>query len=146
MKIKSLILCFIFVLMAKPVFSKDIKSIEIFELSLTNCFNSMPTNNACLSELIKNHLPDGNDGIKPIADQVEIFFIKWLDQETVENVYKTDQRDIGAFISYRNYIIEDSSASVILLEMTYRRVLGLWYVMSFNINSTQKEIREVLNY
>jgi len=88
-------------------------------------------------------LPDGNEAIRPIADQVEMFFIKWLDTEVVENVYKTQHRDIGEFVSYRNYIIEDSSASVVLLEMTYRRILGKWHVMSFNINSTLKEIREI---
>jgi len=146
MKIKSIILCLFFLLMAKPAFSKEINSIEIFELSLYNCFKGMPTNNACLSELIKDYLPDGNEAIRPIADQVEMFFIKWLDTEVVENVYKTQHRDIGEFVSYRNYIIEDSSASVVLLEMTYRRILGKWHVMSFNINSTLKEIREILNY
>ncbi len=146
MKIKYAILFISLFLFSKVGFSKEIKSVEIFELSLINCFKSMPSNSACLAELIKDHLPEGNDTIKPIADQVEVFFLKWLDKESVENIYKTGRRDIGEFISYRNYIIEDSSASVILLEMTYRKVLGKWFVMNFNINSTQENIREILNY
>ncbi len=146
MKIKYVILFISLFLFSKIAFSKEIKSVEIFELSLINCFKSMPSNSTCLAGLIKDHLPDGNDSIKPVADQVEMFFIKWLDKESVENFYKTGHRDIGEFISYRNYIIEDSSASVILLEMTYRQVLGKWFVMNFNINSTQEKIRKILNY
>lgn len=96
--------------------------------------------------MIKKHLPEGNEAIMPVADQVEEIFFKWLATEKVANIYPVSRKEIGEFVILQAYIVEDTSASVLLFEMTYRKALGKWYVLNFNINSKQESIKSKLGY
>jgi len=126
--------------------SKELSSLKSHEAKLVKCLESTGRNSKCVASLIKDYLPDGNSSLFPVADKVEEVFIQWLDGESVANVYKTEDRNIGNFIIYRNYIVEDSAAGILLFEITYRKVLGRWYVLNFNINSKPAYISDKLKY
>jgi hypothetical protein len=134
-----------------PLFSLNshadpINSINEFERKIEGCLTNFSSKNKCIGEHIKKHLPPGNESIMPVADQVVEIFVKWLGTDKVENVYPVQRKKIGEFIINQDYIVEDSSASIMLFEITYRKVLGKWYVFNFNINSKQEYIRDRIGF
>lgn len=124
--------------------AEEIASLESYEKKLEDCLGSFSEKNRCLATMIKNHLPKGNESVKNLADKAEDVFIQWLASESVENVYPIERKTAGDFKLYQNYIIEDNSAATILFEITYRRVLGKWYVISFNVSSKKEAVAKAV--
>jgi len=146
MKLIFILICTLSLIVTTNVYSKEIKSLSQFENNLVKCLSSFSSKNLCVATIIKDHLPAGNDSVKPVADQVEKIFVQWLAKERVENVYPVQRKELGEFMILQNYIIEDSTASTLLFEITYRKVLGSWHVLKFNINSKSEYISRKLGY
>ncbi|MGX5203482.1 hypothetical protein [Aliikangiella sp. IMCC44632] len=146
MKIIKMLLGLSCLTLSFNVASKEIESLPKFEAEITSCLQAFSASNQCLAELVKHHLPAGNEAIKPVADQVEQIFVQWLSKEKVANVYPIERKELGDFMVLRNYIVEDTTASVLLFEITYRKALGSWYVLKFNINSKPEYISRKLGY
>lgn len=146
MKSIFVLICTLSLTVGTNAYSTEIKSIPQFEKELTKCLSSFSAKNLCVATLIKNHLPAGNDSVKPVADQVEKIFVQWLSKERVANVYPVQRKEIGEFMLLQDYIIEDSTASTLLFEITYRKALGSWYVLKFNLNTKNEYISKKLGY
>lgn len=129
---------------AAPPRAQPIESVDAFEASMTRCLATDPAPASCFDATVAGHFPPGNDKVEELLPQISDLFAKWLGKDRVFAVHPIKVSKAGNFAQRRVYLVEDSAGNIMMLETSFVRRLGKWYVHKCNISSTQERIQSEL--
>ena len=70
--------------------------------------------------------------------------VTWLQADKVYALHPINRKPVGEISERRMYVIEDTSGALMLFEVAFLKRLGKWYVLKFNVNSKEQDLKKVL--
>ncbi len=123
---------------------EPIKSFDSLEKEYTSCLMKDAKKLKCTENILNGRMPPNPNQQEPLSVQLEQVLVKWLDKETVFAIHKIKTVTTGELFERRDYIIEDTSGSFMLAEISLIKRLDKWYIYEFNLSSKRSELESAL--
>ena len=142
---KSMIFVLIFTLSSSLALAgSSVQSPDALESDLKACLMKNKKASNCMETILGKSILPGNDQLVPIAKQLDELLQKWLSEESIYASHSLRIRKSGDIYEKRTYMIEDTSGSLMVFNVTTLKRLGKWYVFQFNLSSTSSEVNTAL--
>jgi hypothetical protein len=125
--------------------SEPVQSADALEREVIACVMKDAKTGKCMETVLGPKILPGNDGMVSVAQQMDELLTKWLASDTVYAVHPISTKTRGDIFEARKYVIEDTTGSVMILDMALLKRLGKWYVYSMNLSSTKDEISKLFD-
>jgi len=123
---------------------QPLESPDAFEAAVTRCLLTNAAPSSCFDAHLRGHFPPGNEKLNEVVGQLRGLFEKWLGKDKVFAFHSVKRLTLGTYAERRVYLVEDSSGAIMMLDTTFSRMVGKWYLRKFNLSSTKDEIKSVL--
>jgi hypothetical protein len=123
---------------------EPIANLESFEKELKTCLVRDVKKAKCIATILAPRAVPHDETFQSGAPQLDDLLAKWLADDTVFAVHNVDQRQWAGIIDKRTYLIEDTTGSLMLFTVTYRNVLGKWYVSNCNLSSKPESLEKMM--
>ena len=121
-----------------------IADLESFEKELTTCLLRDVKKTKCITSILAPRTVPNDQTFQAGASQLDDMFQKWLADDTVFAVHDVDRRQWAGIIDKRTYLIEDTTGALMLFTVTFRNVLGKWYVSNCNLSSKPEALEKLM--
>jgi hypothetical protein len=123
---------------------EPIKSFDSLEKEYTSCLMKDAKKLKCTENILNGRMPSSSNQQEPMSVQLEQLFAKWLDKENVFAIHKIKTVTTGEIFERREYIIEDTSGSIMFAEISLIKRLDKWYIYEFNLSSKREKLESAL--
>jgi hypothetical protein len=120
--------------------AEPVKSADGLESDLSACLMKSAKDGKCMETILGKSILPGNDEMVTVAAQMDQLLGKWLGTDSVYAVHRLRSRQLGDIYEKRSYFIEDTTGSLMLLDLALLKRLGKWYVYQFNLTSKSDEL------
>jgi hypothetical protein len=77
------------------------------------------------------------------AVQLTETLTRWLGRDDFANLYRVKERQLGEWMIVRHFVLEASEGSARLVRVSFRRILGQWWVNGFRLFEREEIDREL---
>jgi hypothetical protein len=123
---------------------EPITNLESFEKELKTCLARDAKKVKCITTVLGPKTVPNDQTFQSGAPQLDDMLAKWLADDSVFAVHDVDRRQWAGIIDKRTYLIEDTTGSLMLFTVTYRNVLGKWYVSNCNLSSKPESLEKMM--
>ncbi len=116
---------------------------DAWETSFRVCAKTFSTAPSCLGLLLTRVPAPLQASFEVEAEAAIDELTRWLDADELLTVYRVKHELLGEWMERRWYILEDSSGNVRLLQISFRRVLGNWWLHAFRLVDRDEIEREL---
>ncbi len=142
---KNIIFVLIFTLSSTLALAgSPIQNPDALESDLKACLMKNKKASNCMETILGKSILPGNDQLASIAKQLDELLQKWLSKESIYAIHPLRIKKSGDIYEKRTYMIEDTSGSLMVFNVTTLKRLGKWYVFQFNLSSTSNEVNAAL--
>lgn len=106
---------------------------ETWETELDACVLEFKTRPRCLTELLLRVPPSQVALFAPEAERLTNELIRWLGKDELWTAYRVKTLALGEWMSVRHYVLEDGQGNVRLLRVSFRRIVGEWWLHAFRL-------------
>ena len=124
---------------------EPIANLESFEKELTTCLVRDVKKAKCITTILSPRTVPNDQSFQAGASQLDDMFQKWLAEDTVFAVHHVERRQWAGIIDKRLYLIEDTTGALMLFTVTFRNVLGKWYVSNCNLSSKPEALEKLMD-
>jgi hypothetical protein len=104
-----------------------------WEADLQACVLEFKARPKCLTEQLLRVPPRQVPVFEADAEHVTTEITKWLGKDELATLYRVREQPLGEWMSVRHFVLEDSQGNVRLLKVSFRRVLGEWWLHGFKL-------------
>ena len=141
---KSLIALVLLVAGGVAAAGEPIANLDSFEKELKTCLGKDAKKAKCIATILAPRTVPSDQTFQAGASQLDDLLQKWLADDAVFAVHDVDRRQWAGIIEKRMYLIEDTTGSLMLFTVTYRNMLGKWYVANCNLSSKPETLKELM--
>ena len=142
---RSLIVIAVLLLFSSAALAdQPLKSLDAFEADMKKCLLQKQDPAGCLGDTMSGHFSPGNEKLNDVVKQVASILKQWLAGNKVYAVHPVKNKALGSFYEERVYLIEDTTGSIIMIETSFIKTLGSWYLHRFNLSSKKDTMQSVL--
>jgi len=123
---------------------ESIANLDSFEKELKTCLGKDIKKVKCIATILAPRTVPNDQTFHTGAAQLDDLLQKWLADDTVFAVHDLDRRQWAGIIDKRRYLIEDTTGSLMLFTVTYRNMLGKWYVANCNLSSKPESLEKMM--
>lgn len=123
---------------------EPIANLDSFEKELKTCLGKDIKKVKCIATILAPRTVPNDQTFHTGAAQLDDLLQKWLADDTVFAVHDLDRRQWAGIIDKRRYLIEDTTGSLMLFTVTYRNMLGKWYVANCNLSSKPESLDKMM--
>jgi hypothetical protein len=123
---------------------EPIANLESFEKELKTCLSRDVKKTRCIATVLAPRTVPNDQTFQAGAPQLDDMLAKWLADDTVFAVHDVDRRQWAGIIDKRAYLIEDTTGSLMMFTITYRNMLGKWYVANCNLSSKPESLEKMM--
>jgi hypothetical protein len=123
---------------------EPIANLESFEKELKTCLTSDVKKVKCIKTVLAPRTVPADQTFLGGASQLDDMLEKWLAEDSVFAVHIVDRRQWAGIIDKRTYLIEDTTGSLMMFTVTYRNMLGKWYVANCNLSSKPESLEKMM--
>lgn len=113
---------------AQPMLSPD-----AWETDLQACVLEFKARPKCMTEQLLRVQPRLVPTFESEAERVTAELTRWLGKDDLATLYRVKEQTLGEWMTIRHFILEDSQGNVRLLKISFRRVLGEWWLQGFKL-------------
>ncbi len=144
MKRSLLVIAALFLFSSAALADQPLKSIDAFEADMKKCLLQNQDPDGCLGDTMRGHFSPGNEKLNDVVKQVASILKQWLAGNKVYALHPVKNKVLGSFYEERVYLIEDTTGSIIMIETSFVKTLGKWYLHRFNLSSKKETMQSVL--
>lgn len=141
---KSLFVLVLMVAGSVATAGEPIANLDSFEKELKTCLGKDIKKVKCIATILAPRTVPNDQTFHTGAAQLDDLLQKWLADDTVFAVHDLDRRQWAGIIDKRRYLIEDTTGSLMLFTVTYRNMLGKWYVANCNLSSKPESLDKMM--
>jgi hypothetical protein len=141
---RLLICALMHVVLASVAAAESVPNPDALEKELLACITDKVLNGKCAENYLGKRVLPGNEKLVTTAAQLDGMLKQWLATETIFKVHPISVDKRGGIFEKRVYLIEDSSGSLMMMNVSLLKRLDSWYVWKFEIGSTKEAIESVL--
>lgn len=145
MKRLFIVIAVLFLSSSAALADQPLKSVDAFEADMKKCLLQKQDPAACLGDTMSGHFSPGNEKLNDVVKQVASILKQWLAGSKVYAMHPVKNKTLGGFYEERVYLVEDTTGSIIMIETSYIKTLGNWYLHRFNLSSKKETMRSVLD-
>ena len=123
---------------------EPIANLDSFEKELKACLAKDIKKVKCIATILAPRTVPNDQTCQAGASQLDDLLQKWLADDLVFAVHDLDARQWAAIIDKRRYLIEDTTGSLMVFTVTYRNMLGKWYVANCNLSSKPESLEKMM--
>jgi hypothetical protein len=116
---------------------------DAWETDLQACAPEFKSRPRCATELLLRVPPRLLPTFEQPAELVTTELTRWVGKDELVNVFRVKERQLGEWMIVRHYVLEDSQGNVRLLRVSFRRVLGEWWLHAFRLYDRDDVDREL---
>lgn len=116
---------------------------DAWETDLQACLPEFKQRPKCLTDLLLRVPPRLISTFEGPAERLTAELTRWIGKDDLLNLYKVKERQLGEWMLVRHYVIEDSQGNVRLVRVTFRRVLGDWWLHAFRLYDRDEVDKEL---
>ncbi|MDX2015318.1 MAG: hypothetical protein SFW67_34315 [Myxococcaceae bacterium] len=116
---------------------------DAWETDLQACTLEFKPRPRCLTDLLLRVPPRLLPTFEQPAELVTTELTRWLGKDELANVFRVKERQLGEWMIVRHYVFEDSQGNVRLVRVSFRRVLGEWWLHAFRLYDREDVDREL---
>ena len=123
---------------AQPLASPD-----AWETDLQACTLEFKARPRCLTDLLLRVPPRLLPLFESEAEKLTTELTRWVGKDDLATLYRVKELTLGEWMVVRHYVLEDSQGNVKLLKVSFRRVLGEWWLHAFKLierDDVEKEL------
>ena len=141
---KSLVAALLISLPAITFAGEPVQNIDGLIEEIESCLLKDAKTGSCMEKALGGRMLPGNDELAEVARQMDELLVKWLQADKVYALHPISRKPVGEIYERRMYVIEDTSGAFMLFELAFLKRLGKWYVLKFNVNSKEDDLKKVL--
>lgn len=116
---------------------------DAWETDLLACAPDFKQRPRCLTDQLLRVPPRLLPTFESPAEQLTNELLKWIGKDELVNVFRVKERQLGEWMVVRHYVLEDSQGNVRLVRVSFRRVLGEWWLHAFRLYDREAVDREL---
>ncbi|MCA3014112.1 MAG: hypothetical protein INH41_17155 [Myxococcaceae bacterium] len=116
---------------------------DAWETDVNACLGVFKQRPRCLTEQFLRVPQRELSTFEPPAVQLTETLKRWLGRDDVAALYRVKDRQLGEWMIVRHFVIESSEGSVRLVRVSFRRILGQWWVHGFRLFDRDEIDREL---
>jgi len=123
---------------AQPLVSPD-----AWEAELQACLPDFKARPKCLTELLLRVPPRLVPTFETEAERLTVELTRWVGKDELATLYRAKELTLGEWMAVRFLVLEDSQGNVRLLKVSFRKVLGEWWLHGFRLvdrDDVEKEL------
>jgi hypothetical protein len=113
---------------AQPMVSPDAWETDFHACTLE--FKARPR---CLTDLLLRVPPRLLPLFEGEAEKLTTEITRWVGKDELATLYRVKELTLGEWMVVRHYVLEDSQGNVKVLKVSFRRVLGEWWLHAFKL-------------
>ncbi|MBL8923897.1 MAG: hypothetical protein JNJ54_33890 [Myxococcaceae bacterium] len=116
---------------------------DAWETDLQACALEFKARPRCLTELLLRVPPRQLPLFESEAEKLTAELTRWIGKDDLATVYRVKQLTLGEWMIVRHYVLEDSQGNVKVVKVSFRRVLGEWWLHAFKLidrDDVEKEL------
>lgn len=116
---------------------------DAWEAELQACAALFKARPACLTELLQRVPPRQVPTFEGEAERLTTELTRWLGKDSLATLYRVKELTLGEWMAVRHYVLEDTQGNVRLLRISFRRVVGQWWLHAFRLvdrDDVEKEL------
>lgn len=106
---------------------------ETWETELDACVLEFKLRPRCLTELLLRVPPRQVSLFEPEAERLTAELVRWLGKDELWAAYRVKTVELGEWMSVRHYVLEDAQGNVRLVRVSFRRIVGAWWLHAFRL-------------
>lgn len=126
-----------------PAIAQPVASPDAWETELQACVLEFKARPKCLTELLLRVPPRQLPLFEVDAERVTTELTRWVGKDELANLYRVKEQTLGEWMVMRHYVLEDSQGNVKVLRISFRRVLGEWWLHAFRLVDREEVEKEL---